>query len=290
MVLYEARSRGAKALNLLAAALLAATTLAGESLPPLEPPPQPLRPGTVAVFRALGPAPSAALTLAGLDQEAGFYIPGKGPQAVALLAVPLGTKQGKHSLTLRLGSVSRRFSVQVGPDPYPVQRLKVPGLAKILASPEHAAEKGSMAKALRGAEAPPMWRGRFVRPVPGTLSSPFGARRRYNKGKMSSRHKGVDLRGTLGQPVRAGNRGIVTLAITDSTTYGGAVVVDHGGGLTSAYLHLGSVSVREGQMLKKGQVLGSVGQGGISTGPHLHWQIGLHGHPVHPMQWLAGKD
>ncbi len=238
------------------------------------------------MFRVHGSDPLGALTLAGLDQEAGFYFSAGLSQALALVAVPLETPAGFHWLTLRRGGSSQRLRLQVAPDDYPRKRIKVAGLTRILTSSEHADENQRIRAALNASVGPPLWRGKFRAPVPGPVTSPFGSRRFYNKGKAAWRHKGVDLRAALGSPVGASNRGTVILAKKNTTTYGGAVIVDHGGGLVSAYFHLGPILVRQGESVVKGQILGEVGTGGISTGPHLHWQLSLRGFAVHPLQWV----
>ncbi len=113
------------------------------------------------------------------------------------------------------------------------------------------------------------WRGGFVRPVPGRVTSPYGERRVFN-GKTRSTHLGVDLASAAGKPVKAAQSGRVVLA--DSLYFGGnTVMIDHGGGLHTVYMHLSSFDVAEGQSVVRGQVIGRVGCTGRVTGPHLHW-------------------
>lgn len=116
---------------------------------------------------------------------------------------------------------------------------------------------------------PRLWRGPFVRPVDGRITSPFGRGREFN-GELQSRHMGVDLHGTTGAPIHATARGIVAL-VGDFYYAGNVVYIDHGGGLVTAYLHMSEVAVAQGDTVGRGQLIGRVGATGRVTGPHLHW-------------------
>jgi murein DD-endopeptidase MepM/ murein hydrolase activator NlpD len=124
------------------------------------------------------------------------------------------------------------------------------------------------------------WYGNFVRPVPGKLSTPFGLGRILN-GEPRSPHSGVDLRATMGQPVRAANHGRIVL-VGDFFFHGKAVVIDHGWGLYTMYFHLSEVNVAEGDLVGKSYVIGLAGSTGRATGPHLHWGVRLGGARVDP--------
>ena len=111
---------------------------------------------------------------------------------------------------------------------------------------------------------------RFVMPVEGRISGRFGRARSYN-GRQGAPHSGMDIAAPAGTAIRAPAAGIVTFA--DPTLYltGGTVVLDHGHGVSSNFLHLSRIDVRVGQRLAPGEVLGAVGATGRATGPHLHW-------------------
>jgi murein DD-endopeptidase MepM/ murein hydrolase activator NlpD len=128
------------------------------------------------------------------------------------------------------------------------------------------------------------WRGAFIKPVPGSISGTFGRRSVIN-GQPRSPHGGVDLRGAKGTPVKASGAGRVAL-VQDSFFGGQVVLINHGQGLVTAYRHLDSIKVKNGQMVAKGQVIGLVGMTGRVTGPHLHFDIHLGGARVDPMAWL----
>ena len=109
----------------------------------------------------------------------------------------------------------------------------------------------------------------FVRPRPTRVTSGFGGGREFN-GKVESRHTGTDFQGRVGEPVLAAAPGVV--ALVGSFYLGGNVVyLDHGGGLTTGYLHLSETRVAVGDTVTGGQRIGSVGASGRVTGPHLHW-------------------
>lgn len=113
------------------------------------------------------------------------------------------------------------------------------------------------------------WRGTFVRPMPTPVTARFGTFRTIN-GKTRSRHMGLDLRGKRGDEIRAVNDGIVVMA-RNCFFSGNTVVVDHGNDVHTLYFHMTEFRVKQGDRVKKGQVLGTVGDTGRVTGPHLHF-------------------
>ena len=132
-----------------------------------------------------------------------------------------------------------------------------------------------------------LWRDDFLLPVEGRLSTPFGAIR-YEETAEPSRHSGIDLATPAGTPIKATNRGIVVFATEDSFS-GNAVVLEHGGGLYSLYYHLQSIDVFFGQLIEQGEVIGTVGSTGYSTGPHLHFAIFINGSFINPL-YLLGSE
>jgi murein DD-endopeptidase MepM/ murein hydrolase activator NlpD len=117
------------------------------------------------------------------------------------------------------------------------------------------------------------WRQNFIWPVRGRLSGFFGSQRVY-QGKPGSYHSGLDIAAPTGTPFVAPADGVVVLAAARPFTLEGhLLIVDHGMGLTSAFLHAARLDVAEGQMVRQGQPLGAVGATGRATGPHLHWGL-----------------
>ena len=116
------------------------------------------------------------------------------------------------------------------------------------------------------------WRQAFVWPLTGRVSGRFGRQRIY-RGEPGSYHSGLDIAAPSGTPFVAPADGVVVLARTGFSIEGGIVIVDHGAGLNSAFIHLSRLDVAEGDRVTQGQQLGAVGSTGRSTGPHLHWSL-----------------
>lgn len=110
----------------------------------------------------------------------------------------------------------------------------------------------------------------FIWPVEGRISGRFGRQRVYN-GTPKAPHSGMDIAARNGTPVRAPAAGIVTFADPGLYLTGGTVLIDHGAGVSSNFLHLSRIDVRVGQRIEQGETLGAVGATGRATGPHLHW-------------------
>jgi murein DD-endopeptidase MepM/ murein hydrolase activator NlpD len=117
------------------------------------------------------------------------------------------------------------------------------------------------------------WRQNFVWPAKGRISGVFGSQRVY-RGEPGAYHSGTDIAAGAGAPVVSPADGVVVLAGgAPFSLEGNLVIVSHGMGLNSAFLHLASVAVEEGQPVKQGQRVGAVGATGRATGPHLHWSM-----------------
>jgi murein DD-endopeptidase MepM/ murein hydrolase activator NlpD len=116
------------------------------------------------------------------------------------------------------------------------------------------------------------------------LTSPFGYRTDPFLGRLAL-HSGVDLREGYGAPARATAAGVVTVAGPNGG-YGNMVEVDHGGGLSTRYAHLSTISVSPGRQVAPGAIVGRVGSSGRSTGPHLHYEVRIDGEPVDPQRFL----
>lgn len=128
--------------------------------------------------------------------------------------------------------------------------------------------------------------GGLVAPVEGRVSSPFGWRNVSVNGNRY--HGGLDIAANMGTPVVAARSGVVTRAGWWGS-YGNVVVLDHGDGAETRYAHLSAVTVRVGQGLRQGDVLGRVGSTGASTGPHLHFEVRFDGRAVDPLPYLQGR-
>lgn len=131
------------------------------------------------------------------------------------------------------------------------------------------------------------WRQPFIWPAQGRISGIFGSQRVY-AGEPGSFHSGVDVAGAVGTPVVAPADGVVILAApTPFSLEGNLLMIDHGMGLNSAFLHLSSIDVKDGERVRQGQQIGRIGATGRATGPHLHWSMKWNDARIDP-QLLVG--
>lgn len=146
-----------------------------------------------------------------------------------------------------------------------------------------AAELARIGEARERGSATGGWRQTMIWPAAGRISSEFGSQRIY-RGEPGAYHGGVDLAAPQGAVILAPADGVVTLAASDApfTLEGHLLILDHGMGLTSAFLHCADLVVHEGDTVRQGQVLGHVGRSGRATGPHLHWALTWQGRRLDP--------
>lgn len=129
----------------------------------------------------------------------------------------------------------------------------------------------------------------FIWPVTGRISGRFGNQRIYN-GTPKSPHSGMDIAAANGTAVKAPAAGVVTFAAPSLYLTGGTVVIDHGAGVSSNFLHLSRIDVKVGDRVEQGQVFAAVGATGRATGPHLHWGMNWFDVRIDPLLLLdAGK-
>lgn len=130
------------------------------------------------------------------------------------------------------------------------------------------------------------WRQDFIWPVTGRISGRFGSQRVY-RGEPGAYHSGLDIAtGTSGTPYVAPADGVVVLAVQGYSLEGNLLIIDHGQGLNSAFLHSSRLYVRQGERVRQGQHIGDIGSSGRATGPHLHWSIKWHEARLDPLLFL----
>ncbi|WP_051694488.1 M23 family metallopeptidase [Desulfohalovibrio reitneri] len=220
---------------------------------------------------------------------------GGGWSAFALLGTDVKCSEpGDKTLAVEALVDGRRVraeaAVAVRGKHYPEQRLTVK--KSMVTPPEETlarirSESRQVKKALNTISPTRMWRLPLVRPVDGSVSSVYGLRRFFND-QPRSPHRGLDLRGARGTPVKAAASGKVILA-GDHYFAGRSVYLDHGQGVVSMYFHLSQIGVREGQLVSAGEPVGEIGSSGRVTGPHLHFGLSLAGQSVDPSS-LFKKD
>ncbi|PAT34331.1 peptidoglycan DD-metalloendopeptidase family protein [Vandammella animalimorsus] len=129
----------------------------------------------------------------------------------------------------------------------------------------------------------------FIWPVKGRISGRFGNARVYNGIPSGSGHSGMDIAAPTGTPVKAPAGGIVTFANPNLFLTGGTLLIDHGFGISSNFLHLSRIDVQVGQRVEQGQIIAAVGATGRATGPHLHWGMNWFDVRLDPLLVLERK-
>lgn len=181
--------------------------------------------------------------------------------------------------------IALRTELQVVAGEFPFETLQFDAeTTKLLAPETTEPELARMHAVYGGSSAPQMlWSGAFAWPWLGAVTSPFGTGRQYGDA-FRSFHAGIDLDGEEGDVITAAADGLVLLAET-LTVRGNAIVLDHGLGVMSGYYHLSRLDVGPGDRVTKGQAIGLMGQTGLVTGSHLHWEMRVGDVPVSPAQW-----
>ncbi|MGB0684245.1 MAG: M23 family metallopeptidase [Magnetovibrionaceae bacterium] len=126
----------------------------------------------------------------------------------------------------------------------------------------------------------------FEWPAIGRISGVFGSQRILN-GKPRRYHNGVDIAGPIGTPIVAAGDGVVALVHPDMFYSGKSVMIDHGHGLSSVYIHMSRTDVEVGQRVTRGQQIGAIGKTGRTTGPHLHWGMSLFNVHIDPARLVG---
>lgn len=209
----------------------------------------------------------------------------------ALVGAGLKASPGRHSLAVqwqdRKNEEIFATDLSIVKKKYPEEHLKV--AKKMVDFPPEIlqrvlADQRAVRNACSCVTSERYWAGPFIWPVNSRVLSPFGLRRFFN-GQPRSPHSGVDLRAGEGTQIVAPANGVVVLE-RDCHLSGRTLVIDHGGGLYTLYAHFSKFVAKEGQVVKKGQVVGLAGSTGRVTGPHLHWGVSLMGTRVDPQQFM----
>jgi murein DD-endopeptidase MepM/ murein hydrolase activator NlpD len=159
-----------------------------------------------------------------------------------------------------------------------------PNLASLLSGEIRTEEDKKLQANYQRVTEPRLWEGRFMMPVTGEIITEFGSVRSYNGGPVVGNHAGADIAAGQGRNVVAPARGKVVV-IDKVQLRGNILTLDHGLGVYTTYAHLSEIDVQVGQVVAKGQALAKVGSTGLSTGPHLHWELWVNGQNVDPLEW-----
>ena len=184
-------------------------------------------------------------------------------------------EKGPVSVTVTApGGASTSASIAVTPRDWPIENIK--GVPPSTVNPPAAIaariqrEQAQVVAARARDDGRADFAQGFIWPVEGRISGRFGNQRIYN-GTPKSPHSGMDIAAPNGTPVKAPAAGVVTFAAPDLYLTGGTLLIDHGHGISSNFLHLSRIDVKVGDRVEQGQVVAAVGATGRATGPHLHW-------------------
>lgn len=211
---------------------------------------------------------------------------------IGIVGIDMTLPPGRNHLTLRRvkgeSDIVSEIELDVKERKYEIERLTLP--EKMVELDKEAEERADReAEELKGVweevSGERLWDGRFALPVNGDLISNFGKKRILN-GKEKSPHNGIDISAPEGRKVISPNNGRAVFA-AEHFFGGKTLVIDHGQGLYTTYLHLSKVSVKVGETVNRGEVIGLVGKTGRSTGPHLHWSARLNKARIDPLKLLS---
>lgn len=236
-------------------------------------------PGALLIGRT---APDVSVQLDGAAlqvDDAGYFIFGFDRDA-----------SGEAMLLLQRGAARQQVTLALQPRHWQVQRIEgVP--QRTVTPPEEAlarirAEAAQVREARQRRSSLQHFREHFVWPASGRISGVYGSQRFYN-GEPGRPHFGVDIAAPAGTPVLAPAAGIVSLVHPDMFYSGGTLIIDHGLGLSSTFIHLHRVLVQPGQQVEQGELIAEIGASGRATGAHLDWRLNWYQMRLDP-QWFIG--
>jgi murein DD-endopeptidase MepM/ murein hydrolase activator NlpD len=207
-------------------------------------------------------------------KEKQFYFSSCGKACfIAIGAVEIQTKPGVYTIKLKVGKKKKNLKLFVKHTRFPTLSLTLPE-DKVFLSPEdlsRAKRESEKLQSMCQIVSDRLWEGNFILPLENHISTLFGTKRILNK-TIISIHKGLDIKGKEGEEVKASNNGRVVLA--QELFFGGnTIILDHGQGIYTIYMHLSGFNVKLDDIISKGDIVGFVGSSGRSTGSHLHFGV-----------------
>lgn len=241
---------------------------------------------TLVIWLRLNEAGPVAVSL---DADRALVV-ADGQHAWALLPIAPNATPGLRQLIIASAGVTATLPTPLQPTAFAVQQIPASASDPILSQPVRVNAEYERMTALFASISAGGWtpQQRFRLPLTGQpeRTSPFGTRRTYGAGAELTPHLGEDFAAAPGTPVLAPAPAVVVLA-EPLFVRGNAVVLDHGRGVFTGYWHLQSIAVAVGDRVTTGQKIGEVGSTGLSSGPHLHWEMRVAGVAVDPLQWVA---
>ena len=198
-----------------------------------------------------------------------------GEELRAVVAVPIDTPPGEHDIEVKIANKSIRGALPVSDREFDSSELNVSKTytekkSKALIA-QLKAEQRAIDALWHAEPGPPRFTGTMTRPMAGQFTGVFGTKRVFN-GKTNSIHYGLDMDAKIGDPIKAVQGGRIVMS-TLRWASGNTVIIDHGGGLFTAYFHMSKLNRKSGELVQAGDILGLAGKTGRVTGPHLHLAV-----------------
>lgn len=253
--------------------------------------PLPGKQGRTLVIRAQVYQPGA-LTARFLSRDLRFVPDGQ--DYVALVGIPRFTPPGIYPLEMVFvgndnATTTLTRGVSLSPGGYETETIKVPAdLDALLDEALLSSEEGFLVQVMTPFTEQRLWTGPFVLPTGGDVASAFGTARTYQSGDVSVAgrfHSGADFAMPVTTPIYAPADGVVAW-VGALEVRGNATIINHGWGVYTGYWHQAGINVQAGQQVRQGEKIGSVGDTGLVTGAHLHWELWVAGVQVDPLQWV----
>ena len=207
-----------------------------------------------------------------------------------LIGIPRDQAEKSQLSIMLMGGIEEKHDISIAQNNYKTQAIK--GVQDKHVTPRSKVDLDQIASdtyqinAARGVfESLPFIQTPFAHPVHGKITGVYGSRRTYN-GEERNWHKGADFAAPRGTKIQAPAAGVVRLALKNSFFNGNLVIIDHGYQLMTIYAHMDSISVQVGDKVEVGDILGTLGSTGRSTGPHLHWGLYWRNMALNPMLLL----
>jgi len=248
--------------------------------------PHEIKPGDAFIIKVTDVPASSHLPIAHLSKKQLYFSNCGEACFIAIGAIEIKTKPGAYTINLLVGEKKKTLTLVVKPAHFPTLNVTLPD-EKVFLSPENLKRVKKEEKKLHAlfqSVSEKLWDGGFILPLINDFSTAFGTKRIMNKKRVSI-HRGLDIRGKIGENVKASNHGRVVLA--EELFFGGnTVIIDHGQGIYTIYMHLSEFNVQSETILSKGDTIGFVGASGRATGPHLHFGVKIHNISANPVSLI----
>jgi len=246
--------------------------------------PHEISPGDAFIIKVI--AKTSQLPVASLAEKQ-FYFSNCGEDCfIAIGSAGLDTKPGDYLIHISVGNEKRSLDFTVKQRIFPIQRITLPYDMVFLSRDnlKRVGKENEKITSLCQVVSDRLWAGRFIQPLKNDVSTIFGVKRILNNKKISI-HRGVDIKGEEGEEVKASNNGRVVL--TEELFFGGnTVILDHGHGIYTLYMHLSRFNVKSHDIVSKGDIIGFVGSTGRSSSAHLHFGVKVLNINTNPLSLL----